>query len=166
MPNSTLSCSMSYCKLLAFTFIYLLFLLLDFVKWGDENHEILSSFAVTTSVPQSFHPFSSIFHQPFGNTVCVQALTILPLHISQPHAFHPLVCPAGCLVATSILWFIDKNANSCFFFLAHVFASSILFLFPFNNKVKKANKIRRVDRPTNALPDQPTDRPTNGHSQL
>ena len=34
------------------------------------------------------------------------------------------------------------------------------------NKAKQANKVRRVDRRTNALPDQPTDRPTDGHSQL
>ena len=30
----------------------------------------------------------------------------------------------------------------------------------------KAKKVRRVDRRTNALPNRPTDRQTNGHSQL
>ena len=35
------------------------------------------------------------------------------------------------------------------------------------NKAKQANKVRRVDRGTNALPtDRPTDQPTDGHSQL
>ena len=35
------------------------------------------------------------------------------------------------------------------------------------NKAKLANKVRRVDRRTNALPtDQPANRPTNERSQL
>ena len=53
------------------------------------------------------------------------------------------------------------------FFLEYGRFDQHVFLKTYMNKAKKANKVRRVDRRTNALPtNQQTDRQTDGQSQL
>ena len=77
--------------------------------------------------------------------------------------YHQFMIVSCCFI---VLKMSKKQVQETKCVFIHVLIIPFIIFYCVRNKAKQANKVRRVDRRTNALPNRQTNRPTDGHSQL